>query len=566
MNNAELCKRAEQLKAQRTNIQEMWDAIERYVTPYRGRFFKDNSTEHSIEWDKRWVYDSTAVMAHQTLAASLHGALTSPAIRWFEIRFRQEELNKNKAARTWLEDASEQVYYELQDSNFNLEVNEAYQDITGFGTAMMILDESTGSRPWNGFDFEAIPLKECYFEDGFDGNLLRVYREVKWTPAQIIAKFGDKVPQSVKDKEDAGSQERLEVLFVIQPRHGRLTPLHKKLPPSRTAWEYRYILKAGCEDLGKPGGYHEMPAFAPRWRKTSESMWGNSPAMIAMGDILSLNHARKLQLVAAEKMIDPPIFAEERAIIGDLNLSSAELTIVRDKDGIMPYLTQGNIPVSDLMIEQLQGAVKDYFFTEQLQMPSPQAQPMTATEIQLRYEQMQRLLGPTLGRLANDLLDPLISRAFRMLSRAGQIPEPPEVVIDVDPEFDIEYMGSLARAQKQDGVASIERWVMTGAQLAEVMPDVLDVPDPHEIMRGLGRKLNVPAPMMRDEQEVQDIAEQRQDDAAQMQAAMKNEQAGNAAKAMGEGTQAMVGAEQVAQDFEGDMNGAGQAPPASAGI
>ena len=88
MDNSELVKRFEQAKSDRSTVQHMWDVIEAFVTPYRGRMFKDQRNEHSIEWHKRDVFDSTAVMAHQKLAASIHGALTSPAIRWFDMRFR----------------------------------------------------------------------------------------------------------------------------------------------------------------------------------------------------------------------------------------------------------------------------------------------------------------------------------------------------------------------------------------------------------------------------------------------------------------------------------------------
>lgn len=545
MDNAELIKRQQKLHGDRTTIQEMWDAIERYVTPYRGRFFRDQASEHSIEWDRRHVYDSTAVMAHQTLSASLHGAVTSPSIRWFQIRFREDNLNKERAAAAWLEECAEEVHWALQDSNFNLEINETYQDLCGFGTGFLTLEESAGSRPWNGLQFSSVPIKESFFEEDEHGKTIRWYRCLKWTPQQIIAKFGDRVPQVVKDAEEHGNTDRMEVLYVIMPRNNRLSGLAEKLPPSKRAWEYRYIHKNSAETLGKPGGYYEMPVFASRWRKTSESMWGNSPAMIALGDILTLNQARKMQLIAAEKIIDPPIFAEERAVLSDLDLSSASINTVRHLDKIKAFNTEGSIPVSDHMIDQLQQAVRDYFFIDQLRMPAPQAQPMTATEVQLRYEQMQRLLGPTLGRLQTDLLDPIISRAFRMMARAGALPEAPDIVRELDPEFDIEYMGSLARSQKIDEVAAIERWVMLGAGLAEVMPEVLDVPDAHQIMRAAGKSLNVPANVMRDQKEIDAVVEKRQAQQEAMEGAAMVAAGGEAAQQLGKGRAAMAEADMM---------------------
>lgn len=543
IDNTDLIKRFNKLQNDRNIVQQMWDLIEEVVTPYRGKFFRDQRNEGSIEWNRRIAYDATAIMAHQNLSASLHGALTSPSIKWFDMRFRNEKLNKHKAAASWIADAGERVYYELQDSNFNLEVNESYQDLAGFGTAMLTLEEAPGSRDtWNGLNFSAVPLKEGYFEEDYLGRVQRFYRLLQWTPAEIISRFGEDAPQSIKDKEAAGSQERCDVLFIIYPDNNRIVPVGEKASPSKRPIGYRYILKDSAETMGKPGGYYEMPAFVARWRKTSQSIWGNSPAMYAMPDIMSLNEARRMQIIASEKRIDPPLLANERAIFGDLDLSASTLSVVRDIDGIRALETGSSIEVSDHMVSQLQEAVKAYFFTDQLTWPQVQAQPLTATEAQIRYELMQRLLGPTLGRLQSDLLDPIVSRTFRMLARDGQIESPPDIVLEENAEFDIEYLGSLSRAQRVDQAAGIERWVASAGNMAPVLPDMLDVVDSHSVMRWLGRSLNVPPQIMRDEAEVRDVKKARDAAMAQQQRAMQAEQEGNAAKALGEGEQAMQAA------------------------
>lgn len=539
--NKDLCRRFEALQSDRAVVQQTWDAIETFVTPYRGRFFNDQRDEGSIEWFRtREVYDSTAVMSHQNLAASLHGALTSPSIKWFDIRFRSEELNKSKAARKWLQECSDLVYYALQDSNFNLQINEAYQDMAGFGTAFMVQEEADGaSNQWDGVEFHSVPLKEGFFEQDAGGNVLRFYRRLEWTPQQIISKFGSKVPQAVIDQEKAGNTSKRVVLFCIYPRHNKITPIGEKLYPSRRPWQFRYIDKDSGEALGTPGGYYEMPAFAARWRITSSSVWGNSPAMLAMGDILTLNEARKMQLVAAEKLIDPPIIAEERAIITDLNLNAASLTVVRNVDGIKPFNTEGSIPISDHMIDQLQAAIRHYFFADQLNMPQPQAQPITATEAQIRYELMQRLLGPTLGRLQNDLLNPIVERTFRMLARAGKTPDPPQIVIDEKAQFDIEYLGALVRAQRTDNAAAIERMIGMAGNMAPVMPALLDSIDPNAVMQHLARDLNVPADVLLDEREVKLKQDERDAQMAAMQAAEQGQMEGDAAQSQAQAQEAM---------------------------
>jgi len=105
--------------------------------------------------------------------------------------------------------------------------------------------------------------------------------------------------------------------------------------------------------------------------------------------------------------------------------------------------------------------------------------------------------------------------------------------------YDIEYLGSLTRAQQVDEVSAIERVLMTVAQTAEVFPDGLDVIDAPKAVRMIGRKLNAPASIMRDEGEVKKLQDERKAQQKQAAQSMQAEAEGNAMKAMGEGQAAM---------------------------
>lgn len=547
--NKELIKRFQRVASDRTTVQQQWDAIEAFVTPYRGRFFKDQKNEHSIEWEKRDIYDSTAPSAHINLSSAVHGGMTSPSIRWFDMIFRQIALNEDQEASKWLQEAVDTIYYELQDSNFNLEINEYYQDICGFATAFLTLEEADGPKnEWNGLNFTAIPLKEGYFETDHRGRVLRFYRKLQWTAAQIISRFGDQVPQKVLDLEEKGSTDKMDCLFVIFPRHNRIIPTGQKQSPSRRPIAYRYMLLDDGEELGKEGSYYEMPAYVGRWRTTSESIWGNGPAHIGLADILEINEVRKVMKGAGEKALDPPILAEERSIFSDLDLSAASLNIVRSIEGIKPLPFEGSLPWTDDTVSRLQEAIREYFFTDKLVLPAPQATPMSATEFQRRYEELNRFMGPTTGRIINDTLDPTISRAFRMLARAGKIPEPPQSVIEANAGFDILYLGSMSRAQRIDEAASIERWMGSAAAMGEVFPESLDVVDAEEAMRHTGRNLNVPAAIIRDKDAVKKAREEREARQAAMAEALQAKAEGDAATAVGEGKTALQAAGQEEEE------------------
>lgn len=541
--NASIVKRFEQLWSTRKTVENTWDVIERFVAPYRGRFFQEVNTEHSVEWRKREVYDSTAVMSAQSLAASLHGSLTTPAIRWFELQFRDADLNKQQGPREWLEACGQRVYDALQDSNFNLEANETYLDLVCYGTSIIV--EEAGADPteeWDGVNFTSVPLKEAYFEQDAKGQVFTLYRRLNWTCSRYIDKFGlEHCPEIITDKYEQNPDETVEVIFCVYPvRENADADTSKILAPERRPFAYKYVTREGAEAFGGPhgsGGYYEMPAFAPRWRKTSESMWGNSPAMIALADILTLNQIVEMRIKAVEKRIDPPQKVAERALISDLRLQARGITVMRDITQLAPIDTGADFNAGELEINDLRQAIRSYFFVDQLELKESPA--MTATEVQVRAELMQRLLGPTLGRLQSDFLDLLVQRTFNIMLRAGQLPEIPEEVLMADAAMDINYLGPLPRAQKTDQAASTERWLMSILTMAEAKPEMLDVPDPDAIVRQLATMLSVPAGMLKNEAEVDEVRRQRDEAMQAQQQAMQMQEEGAGMKAVGEGQQAL---------------------------
>ena len=149
---------------------------------------------------------------------------------------------------------------------------------------------------------------------------------------------------------------------------------------------------------------------------------GNSPAMIALPDIMTLNQLVELIIRSSEKVVDPATLVTERGLISDLDLTPGGMTVVRDIEGsVKPYESRARFDVSELQREKLKDSVNRAFYVDQLQLKDSPA--MTATEVQVRYELMQRLLGPTLGRLMSDFLDPLLSRTFSIMYRNGALPE-----------------------------------------------------------------------------------------------------------------------------------------------
>lgn len=533
MDTKHVIARFNELEMQRKTIDQTWDIIKRFFMPYRGEFFRPQHSEHEMEWRRnREVYDSTGLTSLQTLASSIHGSLTSPAVKWFDLEFQEEELNNEQDAKEWLEKAAQITYDALQDSNFNLEANECYTDLVGYGTSIIVEeveDEDTGE-----IHFSAIPVEQGYFEQDKNGQVYNFYRKLIYSPLQICDKFGDKTPEYIKKqaKNPGSSDIKHEIIFCVYTRKDKKEankphPLVVKERP----YGYKYVIRASSEQIGDEGGYYEMPAFIPRWRQTVGSMWGNSPAMIALPDVLTINELVELILKATEKVVDPATLVTERGLLADLDLTAGGLTVVRTMEDIAAYESKARFDVSSLEREELKSSIRSVFFVDQLELKESPA--MTATEVQVRYELMQRLLGPTLGRLQNDFLSPLISRTFNIQLRAGKFGDIPEVVADYEGQMNVKYMGPLARAQKIDVVRSIQEWTAYLASMAEIQPDILDIPDWDAIARLLADLSNVPTKLIKKQTEIDQNRKNRkaQQDAAIAAETGKMEAEGNKAQA-----------------------------------
>ena len=82
------------------------------------------------------------------------------------------------------------------------------------------------------------------------------------------------------------------------------------------------------------------------------------------------------------------------------------------------------------------------------------------------------MLGPTLGRLKSDLFDPLISRTINILHRAGTLPEKPALIAELQGEFDIEYVGPLAKAQRAQTALAMQNWASSIGETAGLLANI----------------------------------------------------------------------------------------------
>jgi hypothetical protein len=539
-----LKKRFDALDADAKFVRGVQNELEKYVVPYRGRMFQKDVSEGSVEWDKYDHYDDTAVTSASILSASIHGAVL-PNLQWFYMRFKDDDIQGNNEFSNWLDDTAKRTYHAIDNSNFDLEADELIIDMTGFGHGFMV-HESAGPDDED-LDFSMVPMKEALFQEGYKGAVQYFFRDLEWTAAKIVSKFGiDNVPDKIKDayNKPTNIDQRFNIVFAIFPRDENMdADTSKPLASDARPWGHIYFMHEGMDICGEEGGYYENPVYSVPWRTVSGSQWGHGPGHVCLGDIKQLNQHRLMRTRAVEKAIDPANITTERGLMSNLDLGPRGLTVLRDIDSLKPYEGRANFSISTEEILMYKESIKSAFMIDRLEMKESPA--MTATEVQVRYELMQRLLGPTMGRMKVQWLDRVVGNVFSIERRAGRLLPMPAGLEELNPEIVIEFVGALATSQKVQQANQLVQFGADIAQLSEPYPDLKYLINQDEFGRELAALKNIPEKIING---IDKAAQEKKDDAAliaKQQRMMEAQQQGQAMEAQGKGALAMQEAEAV---------------------
>lgn len=515
-----LLRRAEALKSRDSQARTMLQEIAEFVRPHRSNITREN-TEGQKQTEK--LFDATAGWASGMLAASLHGTLTPSTQPWLSYELRDDELMQIKSVQDWLEDCAKRTYKALRQSNFNTSVHEMYLDLTDFGQGAIFLEEKPPSAggAFGGLRFLCVPVGSYCVGEDFDGRVDTIFRWFKISASVAFQKWGDKIGEVLTQKAKEKPDELVEFMHAVYPRamydSGRRDA--KNMP-----WASCYV---ACQPKIKveEGGFLEFPFCVPRWMKTSGEVNGRGPSHTALPDVKSLNESKRIVLEGAPLQMQPPSVERDEAVIGDFDRSAGARIRVENfgdrpvTDAVAFLDTKTRPDMSQFVVTDLRQSIKEMYYIPQLQLPTSGPQ-MTATEVQVHYEDMQRILGPTTGRLESEFLNLFAERTFKLMARARAFrPMPQELAQAVKAnaaDLDIKYEGPMARAQRVIELTAQDRVVSFAMNFAaaEGKTDALDVLNRDKMIRNRAFITGLPADELRSEEEVQEIRGERADQQA----------------------------------------------------
>lgn len=539
---AALLKRYEALQSRDSQARTQLQEIAEFVRPHRS-----NITRENVEGQKQTerLYDATAGWASGMLAASLHGTLTPSTQPWLSYELRDDALMAIKSVQDWLEDCAKRTYKALRQSNFNTSVHEMYLDLTDFGQGAIFVEEKdpTASGAFGGLRFLCVPIGKYSITEDYEGRADGMFREFEISADQAFRKWGAEIGGMLVEKARAKPDEMVKFLHAVYPRGDYDS---SKRNAKNMPWASCYIAMQPKKKVDE-GGFPEFPFCVPRWMKTSGEVNGRGPSHTAIPDVKSLNEAKRIVLEGAPLAMQPPSVERDEAVIGDFDRSPGGRIRVenmgdRPVTDMVAFLDTKTRPdMSQFVVADLRQAIKEIYYIPQLQLQTNGPQ-MTATEVQVHYEDMQRILGPTTGRLEAEFLNPLVERIFKVMARARAFrPMPAELAAAVNggaADLDIKYEGPMARAQRAVELTAQDRTVAFAMNFAaaEGKPDALDVLNRDQMIRNRAYITGLPSDELRSDEAVQELRGQRQQ---QMQQAAQLEGVTQVATAAGKAAPAI---------------------------
>jgi hypothetical protein len=157
----------------------------------------------------------------------------------------------------------------------------------------------------------------------------------------------------------------------------------------------------------------------------------------------------------------------------------------------------------------------------------------TAREIAEIHTEKLLMLGPVLENLHHDL-DRIIDLTFTFMARAGILPPAPQELQGLP--LKVEYISVLAQAQHATGMGALERFVgfIGGVAGATGDPTVWDKFDADQAVDEAHRMLGAAPRVIRSDESVGGMREQRQQQQAQSQAMQMAEQSAAISKDISE--------------------------------
>jgi len=464
------------------------------------------------------------------------GTMLRPTARpWFhcarKFSERDETDNTVRQYLEWFETTMRRAMYD-RGSKFTRATKEGDHDFAAFGQTCISVELN---RKADGLLYRCWHIRDMAWQENAEGDLGFIARKWKTSVQVMASTFG-------KDMLDEKQQKLLATAPFSDVNLMHMVvedEMYDDNAKGRPRWSIWWDVDNARMIEAKPiWGKHYV---IPRWQTVSSAIFGSqysySPAVIA-----ALPDARLIQamtftlLEVGEKAANPPLIVTKDAVRSDVAVFAGGITWV-DKEydeklgeAIRP-LNQDfrgfNFGVQ--MAADTRSMLHKAFYLDALTLPE-RAPEMTAYEVGQRVQEYIRNALPIFEPMEHEYNAALCEETFHLMQRNGAFGSPldwPKKLRGV--EIDFRFESPLHDAiEQQKGQKWQEAQGLLSSALA-IDQDTGFILDAKTALRDALAGVGVPALWLRDEDQVQAMAQQREQQQQQQQMLAALEQGSNAA-------------------------------------
>lgn len=499
--------RLEQMDTERNKFLPRWKEAQRYVSP---AVYDWSNLDAIPQMPDR--YSSAPCEYLSTLVSGLSGYSISPNIVWFKLSLENHRLVDFYGVKDWLEQVEEVMNAEFNRSNLYKQITSFIEDAATIGHGVMLCDEDTASGRLR---FTTMKPNEIYLDCNEFGEIDTVFRRYLMTVRNAVGFFGEEnVADTVKEayQEETRWNDKIEVLFAVFPRKER----DEKKKDAKNKPYAVYHVDMTNRKVMDESGYDENPFSVFLWQQIPGLPYSHSPAICAMPDIKALNVIRKTSLQICQTSAEPPMRVS--ATVRKINLIPRGFTYLNSPDEVVePIQTGENYPVTLQILEDIKQEVKNWFNVDFFLMLQQKQGQMTATEVMELQGEKSAVLSNLVVSL-NSALSKIISRSFNLLIKAEKLPPPPQSLEGQEAAMKVDFIGPLAQAQRRyHTFGGIAQALQMAIPIMQSFPNAGDYIDADELIKRSMEGQGMPQAIIREDDDVKAIREQRAQAEAQAQ-------------------------------------------------
>lgn len=506
---SKLCTRLGELRTARAVHEAHWSECYKFGAPERQQSFSGGDATQTRKSERAGLLDSTAAEAMQILVSSIISGTTPANAQWFKaVPDGVDDPAELTEGERWLEQVCAFLWRNIHAANFDNEAPDTVTDTACIGWGVLYIDID---RKDGGFVFENWPTGTCFIASTrADGRIDTIFREHEMAAIAMVNEYGESncseaVRRAASDKPDT----KFKLIHAIMPRDsGKVGQIAKAKPFAS------YHIEIAGKSMLRESGYDEFPCAIPRWRKTPGSCYATGQMAVALPNAKTADKLMETTLQSADLAIGGMWAAKDDGILNPhtVKIGPRKVIVMNDPDSMKRLDTGVQWQVSEMLLDKLQGTIRKQLMADNF---PPYGQPMTAAETYARQDLIRQMLGPMYGRFQAEFLIPLLERCFGLAFRTGVLGEPPEDLINQNVSF--KFTSPLARAQQLEDVAAVEQFIAAVSQVSSIDQTILDNVNFDAAAQVIGRGRGVPAQVMRSNDEMQQMREERQAAQQQMQ-------------------------------------------------